>query len=87
MLGSLVSCLFRTAYLDLPISKYPHGLFDPGVPLTLSLALNDDREAADLLRDYATGNGEPLLSHLETMPPSASESQQEFWQEELDQLR
>ena len=87
VLGSSVRCLYRTAYPDLPISEYPHGLLDPRVPLTLSLALPDAREAADLLRDYATSNGEPLLSHLETMPPSASESQQEFWQEELDRLR
>ena len=87
VLGSLVRCLYRTAYPDLPISEYPHGLLDPRVPLTLSLALPDAREAADLLRDYATSNGEPLLSHLETMPQSASESQQEFWQEELDRLR
>ena len=87
VLGRLVRCLYRTAYPDLPISEYPHGLFDPGVPLTLSLALPDVQETAELLREFTTGNSEPLLSRLETMPPSASEAQQKFWQEELDRLR
>jgi hypothetical protein len=52
VLGSLVRCLYRTAYPDLPISAYPHGLFDPGVPLTLSLALPDVQETAELLREF-----------------------------------
>jgi hypothetical protein len=36
VLGSFVRCLYRPAYPDLPISHYPRGLFDPGVPDNLS---------------------------------------------------
>ena len=66
----------------LPLSHYPHGLFGSVVPLTLSLALPDVLEAAESIRAYADGNCESLLSRLDSMPPGASDAQQE----ELDRV-
>ncbi len=57
------------------------------MPLTLSLALPDAVDAAEALRAYADGQCESLLSKLEGMPLAASESQQEYWQEELERLK
>lgn len=87
VLGSLVRCIFRLYLPSVPLSSYPHGLFDAAVPLTLSLALPDAVEAAEALRAYADGQCELLLSKLEGMPLAVSESQQEYWQEELERLK
>lgn len=87
VLGSLARCVFRLYLPSAPPSSYPHGLFDAAVPLTLSLALPGAVEAAEALRAYADCQWEPLLSKLEGMPLAASESQQEYWQEELERLK
>lgn len=87
VLGSLVRCIYRFSFPGLPLSHYPHGLFGSAMPLTLSLALPDVVEAAKSLRAYAKGNCAPLLSRLDSMPLSASEWQQEYWQEELERVR
>jgi|GEM_PF-2879074 len=71
----------------LSLSAYPHGVFDAAVPLTLSLPLPDALEAAESLRAYADGIHGPLLSRLEGMPLGATESEQEYWQEELERLQ
>ena len=57
------------------------------MPLSLSLPLPDAVETAEALRAYAGGHCEPLLSKLAEMPPAASESQQEYWQEEMERVR
>lgn len=87
VLGSLVRCLYRAALPSSPLSFYPHGVFDAAVPLTLSLPLPDALEAAESLRAYADGIHGPLLSKLEGMHLGATESEQEYWQEELDRLQ
>jgi hypothetical protein len=87
VLGSLARCIFRSYSPSAPLSSYPHRLFDAAVPLTLSLPLPDAVEAAEALRAYADGQCESLLSKLERMPLAASESQQEYWQEELERLK
>jgi hypothetical protein len=70
-----------------PLSAYPHGVFDGAVPLTLSLPLPDALEAAESLRAYANGDHGPLLSRLEGMPLGVTESEQEYWKEELERLQ
>jgi hypothetical protein len=87
VLGSLVRCIYRVSFPCLPLSHYPHGLFGSVVPLTLSLTLPDVLETAESIRAYADGNCAPLLSRLDSMPPGASDAQQEYWQEELDRVR
>jgi hypothetical protein len=87
VLGSLARCIFRLYLPSAPLSSYPHRLFDAAVPLTLSLPLPGAVEAAEALRAYADGQCESLLSKLEGMPLAASESQQEYWQEELERLK
>jgi hypothetical protein len=87
VLGSLVRCLYRMSLPSAPLSAYPHGVFDAAVPLTLSLPLPEAREAAESLRAYADGIHGPLLSRLEGLPLGASESEQEYWQEELKHLQ
>jgi len=86
ILGSLVRCLYRTALPSSPLSAYPHGVFDAAVPLTLSLPLPDALGAAETLRAYANGIHGPLLTWLEGMPLGVTESEQEYWQEELERL-
>lgn len=85
--GSLVRCLYRAAFPALPVSQYPHGLFNPVVPLTLNLSLPDIREAAELITGYATGNSAAILTMLETMPPASSLLEQEYWSEEVESLK
>jgi hypothetical protein len=85
--GSLVRCLYRMSVPLAALSDYPHGVFEVAVPLTLSLPLPDALEAAESLRAYANGNHDPLLSRLEGMPLGLTESEQEFWQEELERLQ
>ena len=85
--ASLVRCIYRSSFPLLPLSHYPHGLFGSVVPLILSLALPDVVKAAESIRAYVKGNGESLLSRLDSMPPGASDVQQEYWQEELDRVR
>ena len=62
VLGSLVRCIYRSSFPLLPLSHYPHGLFGPVVPLTLSLALPDVVEAAESISAYA--NGDPGVLSL-----------------------
>ena len=85
--GSLVRCIYRASLPSAPLSSYPHGLFGPVVPLTLSLAIPDVVEAAESIRAYVKGNCEPLLSRLEAMPLGASDAQREYWQEEMKRLK
>jgi hypothetical protein len=87
VLGSLVRCLYRMTFPSAPLSAYPHGIFDAAVPLTLSLPIPDALEAAESLRAYASGIHGPLLSRLEGMPLGVTESEQEYWQEELERLK
>jgi hypothetical protein len=87
VLGSLVRCLYRMTFPSAPLSAYPHGVFEPAVPLTLSLHVPDAVEAAETLRAYVDGIHGPLLSRLEGMSLGATESEQEFWQEELERLQ
>ncbi len=84
VLGNLVRCLCRVAWPLAPISTYPHGVFEAAVPLTLSLPFPDALEAAESLRSCADGIHGPLLSRLEGMPLGLTESEQEYWQEELE---
>ena len=70
-----------------PLSAYPHGIFEAAVPLTLSLHLPDALNAAESLRAYANGIHEPLLSRLEGMPLGVTESEQGYWQEEMERLK
>jgi len=87
VLGSLVRCMYRAALPSAPLSAYPHGVFEAAVPLTLSIPIPDALETAESLRAYANGDHGPLLSKLEGMPLGATESEQEYWQEELDRLQ
>lgn len=87
VLGSLVRCMYRAALPFTPLSAYPHGGFDAAVPLTLSLPVPDALEAAESLRAYANGNHGPLLSRLEGMSLGLTESEQEYWKEELERLQ
>ena len=87
VLGSLVRCLYRAALPSAPLSAYPHGVFEAAVPLTLSLPLPDALNAAESLRAYANGIHGPLLSWLEGMPLGVTESEQEYWKEELERLQ
>ena len=57
------------------------------MPLTLSLPLPDAVEAAETLRAYANGNHGPLLSKLEGMSLGVTESEQEYWQEEVAKVK
>ncbi|MDB6004586.1 MAG: polymerase epsilon subunit, partial [Prosthecobacter sp.] len=87
VVGSLVRCLYRASAPSAPLSAYPHGMFNAAVPLGISLSLLDAAEAAEMLKEYAEGVHEPLLSKLEGMPLGATLSEQEYWQEELERLR
>jgi GIY-YIG catalytic domain-containing protein len=85
--GSLVRCLYRTSSPSVPLSAYPHGLFNAAVPLSLSLLLPGASEAAEILRNYVEGLHEPLIAKLEEMPLGITLSEQEYWKEELERLR
>lgn len=87
VLGSLVRCMYRMSVPLAALTAYPHGVFDAAVPLTLSLPLPDALEAAESLRAYANGDHGPLLSRLEGMSLGVTESEQEYWKEELERLQ
>jgi hypothetical protein len=85
--GSLIRCVYRSAHPSLPISEYPHGLFDSVVPLSIIFALPDFDEAARIITAYANGNPGELMTRLESLSLGASEMEQEYWQEEIESLR
>lgn len=87
VMGSMARCLYRVSLPQASLSAYPHGLFNASVPLVLTLPLPDAPEVAEKLTNYAEGLHEPLLSKLEEMPLGASDSENEYWQEELERLR
>lgn len=87
VVGSIARCLYRVSWPQASFSAYPHGLFNASVPLILALPLPDAPAVAEKLTNYAEGVHEPLLSTLEAMPLGASDSEQEYWQEELERLR
>ena len=79
--------MYRMSLPLAPLASYPLGVFEAAVPLTLSLPLPDALEAAESLRAYADGIHGPLLSMLEGMSLGLTESEQEYWQEELERLQ
>ena len=85
--ASLVRCLYRAAFPALPISQYPHGLFNPAVPLSLNLSLPDKFEAVKIITDFAEGNSDALMALLEVQSPAPSALEHEYWLEELERLR
>ncbi len=87
VVGSLVRCLYRAASPTVALSAYPHGIFNVTVPLAISLAISEASEIAEMLKRYAEGAHEALLSKLEGMPLGTTLTEQEYWQEELERLR
>lgn len=86
-LGSLVRCLYRASFPALPISQYPHGLFGPVVPLTLTLSLPNADDAVEMITSFTEGDSAELMTPLESLPPVLSATEQEYWLEEIKSLR
>lgn len=85
--GTLIRSVYRLAYPELPIAAFPHGLFGPRVPLSMTLTLPDGAAAERDIAAYAQGMTEDFLMKLETLPMSGSAQEQEYWLEEIESLK
>jgi predicted GIY-YIG superfamily endonuclease len=83
VLGSLARCLYRSAFPNLQISEYPHGLFRPALPLDLVLTVPDAEELSVQIIAYAQGDPGSISTRLELLSLGSSEAEREFWQEEI----
>lgn len=85
--GSMVRCLYRASFPSLPISQYPHGLLSPVVPLTLTLSFPDVDGAVEMISSFTRGDPFALLTRLESVAPTSSAAEQEYWLEEIERLK
>ncbi len=86
-LASLIRCLFRVMHPDLPMSVYPHGLFNRALPLETALRFPNVIETAALVQGFARGDSDALLPMLDALPLGSSTAEQEYWQDEVDRVR
>lgn len=86
-LGSLTRCLYRASFPSLSISQYPHGLFGPAVPLTLTLLFPDVDDAVEMIMSFVEGDSAELLTRLESLSLGNSKSEQEYWLGEVERLK
>jgi hypothetical protein len=86
-LASLIRCLFRVMHPDLPMSAYPHGLFNHVLPLEVALRFPNVVEIAALVQGFARGDTGALLPMFDALPLGSSTAEQEYWQEEVDRVR
>lgn len=86
LLSSLIRCLFRLSSPSVALADYPHGLFEPALPLCLSIALPNASEASGMLAAYAEGRFESLLTKIHEIHLGVSASEQEYWKEEVERL-
>lgn len=86
LLSSLIRCLFRLSSPSVALADYPHGLFEPTLPPSLSIGLPNAAEASGMLAAYAGGRFESLRTKLDEIHLGVSASEQEYWKEEVARL-
>ncbi|WP_367872954.1 nucleotide excision repair endonuclease [Luteolibacter sp. Populi] len=84
--GSLARCVYRASLPELPEHRYPCGLMNAAVPLSLTLRLPAPQQALQHFIEGACGGIDALLALLDALPESGSPLMQEFWLEERERL-
>lgn len=84
--GSLVRCLYRLALPDRSLAAYPHGITSLAVPLSLRLSLPNADTSLQQLSTCISGQIEELLAKIAALPPPSPESEQDYWQDDVERL-
>ncbi len=86
VLASLLRCWLRTLNHDWTIANFPHGLMAAALPRKIRLAVDGHAAALATLQACLRGDVEAMIQALNALPAPASQTEQEFWQEEIERV-